>query len=97
MRQTEQPPEPELRLSARTRFTAAAFAGLLLLVGGFFLWGGLEDGIPRDRGLAIVVALGLLMAGCGCRLGYAALTGRASELLADILDIMGGLPWHHIM
>ena len=82
------------KLSLGSRVRAAAVALILLLLGGFFLVGGFEDGFPRAWGLRVVAALGAIAIAFGARFFYVALTGKASELMADVVNDLGRMHWH---
>jgi len=81
-------------LSGRSRLRAASVALILLFLGGFFLLGGFEDGFPRAWGPRVVAVLGSIGIAFGARFFYVALTGKASELMADVLNDLGRMHWH---
>ena len=82
----------QLTLGSRLRAMFVAF--ILLFLGGLALWAGLEEGLPRDWGMGVVDVIGLFLAASGARFAYVAWTGRASELMTDILQDIGRIHWH---
>jgi len=82
------------QLTGGSRFRAAFVAFTLLFLGGLALWAGFEEGLPRDWGMGVVDLIGLIMVVSGARFAYVAWTGRASELMADILQDIGRIHGH---
>jgi hypothetical protein len=82
------------QLTLGSRLRAGCLAFTLLFLGGLALWAGLEEGLPRDWGMGVVDVIGALLVASGARFAYVAGTGRASELMADILQDIGRIHWH---
>jgi hypothetical protein len=82
----------QLTLWSRLRALFVAF--ILLFLGGLALWAGLEEGLPRDWGMGVVDVIGAILVASGARFAYVGVTGRASELMADILQDIGRIHWH---
>lgn len=60
--------------------------------GGIFLWAGFADGLPDTWGVAALALIGLLVSAFGCLLASAAITGRTTYLLADLIEALDWLP-----
>ena len=82
------------QLTFGSRFRAGAIGFLLLFLGGFALWAGLEEGLPGDWEMGLVDVIGLVLVLGGTKFASVAWTGRASELMADILQDIGRFHWH---
>jgi len=82
------------QLTPRSRLRAGFIAFTLLFLGGLALWAQFEDGLPRDWESGLLVLVGSTLLAAGMRFAYVAWTGRASELMADILHDIGRMHWH---
>lgn len=82
------------RLTPRSRFRAGSIAFIFLFLGGLALWAQFTDGLPRDWEAGLLVLVGSILLAAGMRFGYVAWTGRATELMADILHDIGRIHWH---
>ena len=82
------------QLSFGSRVRAGFVAFILLFLGGFALWAGLSEGLPRDWEMSLVDIVGLLLMAGGVPFARVAWTGKASELMTDILRDVGRIHWH---
>ena len=82
------------QLSFGSRARAGFIAFTLLFLGGLALWAGLEEGVPRDWEMALVDIVGISLIAGGVPFARSAWTGRASELMTDILRDVERIHWH---
>jgi hypothetical protein len=62
-----------------------------MAAGGIFLWAGFGDGPPDTWGVAAVALIGLVVISVGCLPALAAITGRTTHLLAELIEALDWL------